>query len=216
MKRIETEELLGALKWRYATKKFDSERRIDPETWAALEETLVLSPSSFGLQPWKFLVITDPAVKSSLVSLSWGQKQLSEASHVVVLTVKHPLTTEDIRRHIDRTVEVHGIPIDTLAGLEKAITGFVAQPGLDIRGWSTRQVYIALGNFMTASALLGIDTCPMEGIDPAAYDKALGLEGTGYFTVVACPAGYRAADDKSSIRPKVRFPVEHVLTRIGA
>lgn len=121
MKRIEAGELLEALKWRYATKKFDASQKIDPATWATLEEALVLSPSSFGLQPWKFIVITDPAVKDSLVPLSWGQKQLSEASHVVVFAVRHPLTTADVRRHIERTVEVHGIHIDTLAGLEKVI-----------------------------------------------------------------------------------------------
>ncbi len=215
MKRIDTEELLGALRWRYATRKFDSSRKIDARTWAALEETLVLSPSSFGLQPWKFLVITDQAVKESLVPRSWGQKQLSDASHVVIFAVKHPLTNADVRRHIERTSEVHGIHIDTLAGLEKVISGYVGKPGLDVRSWSTRQVYIALGNFMTAAALLGVDTCPMEGIDPEAYDKALGLEGSGYFTAVACPAGYRAEDDKSAARPKVRFPAEHVVTRIG-
>jgi nitroreductase len=216
MKRIEAVELLGALKWRYAAKKFDPTRMIDPETWAALEETLVLSPSSFGLQPWQFLVVTDQAVKDSLVPLSWGQKQVADASHLVVFTVKHPLTATDVRRHIERTAEVQGITAETLAGLEKIIVGYIDNPAIDVRAWSTRQVYIALGNFMTAAALLGIDTCPMEGLDPAAYDKALGLEGTGYFTVAACPAGFRAADDHSAARAKVRFPAGDVLRRIGA
>jgi len=218
MKRIETDTLLDALRWRYATKKFDSARKIDAETWAALEHALVLSPSSFGLQPWKFLVITDQATKDALVPLSWGQKQLSDASHVVVFAVKHPITPGDIRRHIERTAEVHGTTVETLAGLEKVVAGFVENPpfGLEVRSWSTRQVYIALGQFMAAAALLGIDTCPMEGLDPVAYDKVLGLEDSGYYTVVACPAGYRAEDDKSAVRPKVRFHPEHVLKKIGS
>ncbi len=216
MKRIETEQLLAGLQWRYATKQFDPAKKIDPATWAALEDALVLAPSSFGLQPWKFLVITDPAVKESLVPLSWGQRQLADASHVVVFAVKHPLTAADVRRHIARTAEVQGAPVEALAGFEKVVLGFIENPpfGVEIRSWATRQVYIALGQFMTAAALLGVDTCPMEGLDPVAYDQALGLEGSGYFTVVACPAGYRADDDKSAARAKVRFPREHVLARI--
>jgi nitroreductase len=216
MERISPEKLLQALNWRYATKKFDETRKIDPTLWAALEETLVLSPSSFGLQPWKFIVVTDQSTKDALVPVSWGQKQLSQASHIVIFAVKHPLTKDDVRRHLDRTAELHEIPIETLAGLEKVINGFVAQPGLDVRAWSTRQIYIALGNFMTAAALLGVDTCPMEGLDPAAYDRVLGLEGSGYYTVVACPAGYRSAEDHSAARPKVRFKAEHIVTRIGS
>jgi len=216
MKRLESTDLLAALNWRYATKQFDPTRKIDAATWTTLEEALVLAPSSFGLQPWKFLIITDQAVKDSLVPLSWGQRQLADASHVVVFAVKHPLTPEDIRHHITRTAEVQGAPLEVLAGFEKVVAGFVENPpfGLEIRSWSTRQVYIALGQFMAAAALLGVDTCPMEGLDPAAYDKALGLEGTGYFTVVACPAGYRSSEDKSAARAKVRFPKNHVLTHI--
>jgi nitroreductase len=208
--------LLSALRWRYATKQFDPAKKIPAETWAALEDALVLAPSSFGLQPWKFLVITDQAVKESLVGLSWGQRQLADASHVVVFTVKHPIDATDVRRHIERTAEVQGTPVESLAGFEKVVAGFVENPpfGLEIRSWSTRQVYIALGQFMSAAALLGIDTCPMEGLDPAAYDKALGLEGTGYFTVAACPVGYRSAEDKSAARAKVRFAREAVITHI--
>ena len=216
MDPISSDNLLSALRWRYATKQFDPTKKIDDATWAVLEEVLVLAPSSFGLQPWKFLVITDQAVKDSLVGLSWGQRQLADASHVVVFAVKHPIAPADVRRHIERTAEVQGTPVESLAGFEKVVAGFVANPpfGLEIRSWSTRQVYIALGQFMAAAALLGVDTCPMEGLDPAAYDKALGLEGTGYFAVVACPAGYRSAEDKSAARPKVRFPKEAVITRI--
>jgi nitroreductase len=215
MKRIETDELLAALKWRYAAKKFDPARKIDEATWAALEEVLVLSPSSFGLQPWKFLVITDPAVRESLVPLSWGQRQVADASHLVVFTVKHPLDATDVRRHIERTAEVQGIAPDVLAGFEKVVNDFIGRP-FDVRSWSTRQVYIALGNFLTAAALLGVDTCPMEGLDPEAYDKALGLEGSGYYTVAACPVGFRADDDHSAARAKVRFKPEHIIEHRAA
>jgi len=213
MKTIDTETLLAAQNRRYATKQFDPAKKIDPAIWSALEQTLVLSPSSFGLQPWRFHVITNQAAKDALVPESWGQRQVADASHVVVFAVKHPLTADDVHRHIERTAEVQGTPIENLAGFEKVVAGFLEKPPypLDLREWSTRQVYIALGNFMTSAALLGVDTCPMEGLNPAGYDKVLGLEGSGFFTVAACPAGYRSADDKYAVLPKVRFANNDVI-----
>ncbi len=206
-----------ALQWRYATKTFDSDRKIDPSTWQVLEESLVLSPSSFGLQPWKFLVITDQQTRESLVPASWGQTQVVEASHVVVFTVKNPVTPEDVQAHLVRTAEVRDVPVETLEGFGKVVKGFLKAPPypLDIKEWATRQVYLALGTFMTSAALLGIDTCPMEGIAPATYDKILGLEGSGYETVVVCPAGYRSEDDKYASRPKVRFPKSQIIQYIS-
>ncbi len=214
MKTIGEETLLDALKWRYATKQFDPAKKIAPATWTALEDALVLSPSSFGLQPWKFLIVSDAAKREALVGQSWGQRQVADASHLVVFTVKHPLTAEDVHRHIVRTSEVQGTPMENLAGFEKVVAGFLEKPPypLDLKAWSTRQVYLALGNFMTAAALLGVDTCPMEGLDPAGYDKVLGLEGSGYYTVAACPAGYRAESDTYSAAPKVRFEKHHIIT----
>jgi nitroreductase len=216
MKAIGGDTLLDALKWRYATKQFDPAKKIDPAVWASLEDALVLSPSSFGLQPWKFLVVEDPAKREALVAQSWGQRQVVDASHLVVFAVKHPLTAEDVRRHMVRTSEVQGTPLENLAGYEKVIAGFLEKPAypLDLQAWSTRQVYIALGNFMTSAALLGIDTCPMEGLSPAGYDRVLGLEGSGYFTVAACPAGYRAETDRHAGLAKVRYPKHEVIHRL--
>lgn len=217
MRRIDPKALVEGINWRYATKAFDPSRKIDTETWEVLEHALVSAPSSFGLQPWKFIIVTDQAVKDSLVPLSWGQRQIADASHVVVFAVKHPVTAQDVHRHLERTAEVQGTSIEQLAALEKMIAGFIEKPpyDVDLRSWATRQVYIALGGFMMAAALLGVDTCPMEGIDPAGYDAALGLEGTGYFTAVACPAGYRAESDHTARRAKVRFPREQVIVRVG-
>ncbi len=216
MPHLQTEDLLAALQWRYATKKFDPSRRVDPATWSALEDALVLTPSSWGIQPWKFFVITDPATRHALLQHSWGQRQIVDASHVVVFAVKHPVTADDVHRHVVNTAAVQGTNIADLAGLEKMVAGFLAEPPypLDLKAWATRQVYLALGNFMTCAALLGIDTCPMEGLDPVGYDKALGLEGTGYFTVAACPAGFRAADDKHAARPKVRFAKSEIVVSL--
>lgn len=216
MKKIDIETLLESQKQRYATKKFDPTKKIDETTWAALEDTLVLSPSSFGLQPWKFIVVDSPEIREQLVPLAWGQKQVVEASHLVVFAVRHPLTPQDVRRFMEKTGELHGKPVESMAGYENVINGFIEKLPSDhhARAWSERQVYLAFGNFMTSAALLGVDTCPMEGLDPAGFDKVLGLEGTGYFTVAACPAGYRSEDDKYAKLPKVRFEKKDVITHL--
>lgn len=213
METVAPSRVLSALQWRYAAKSFDPTRKIPAAEWSALEEALVLSPSSFGLQPWKFLVITDQATKEALVPVSWNQNQLAEASHVVVFAVKHPIEPSDVADHIARTAELRGVDVATLKGFSDVVMAFVSRPAdeFDCLAWASRQVYIALGNFMTSAALLGIDTCPMEGMDPAAYDRILGLEGTGFRTLAACPAGYRNPADKYATLPKVRFPKERVV-----
>jgi hypothetical protein len=140
---IDTETLLSQLRWRYATKQFDPQRKIDSSTWATLEEALILSPSSFGLQPWRFYVITDEATKEKLVPLSWGQRQLADASHVVVFAVKHPISPADVRHYIERTAEVRGSDAEDLAGFEKVINDFIQNPPMRLtskRGLRDRSI----------------------------------------------------------------------------
>ena len=213
MTTIPTSQLLDALNWRYATKKFDATRKIPGDTWAALEDSLVLTPSSFGVQPWKFIVVNNPELRAKLVPVSWGQTQVVDASHLVVLAFKQDVDEAHINRYMQRTAEVRGTTVEAMDPFKKIIMGSLngarAKGYLDV--WQSRQVYIALGQFMTAAALLGIDTCPMEGIDASKYDEILGLAGTGYTTLCACPAGYRAVDDKYATTPKVRFPKSEVL-----
>lgn len=213
MKKIEIETLLEAQKQRYATKKFDPNKKIDDATWTALEDTLVLSPSSFGLQPWKFIVVKSPELREQLLEHSWGQRQVVDASHLVVFAVRHPLTPQEVHRFIARTAELQATPVESLSGYENVINGFIEKlSDHHARSWSERQVYLAFGNFMTSAALLGVDTCPMEGLNPASYDKILGLVGSGFYTVAACPAGYRAEDDKHAMRPKVRYDKAEVIS----
>lgn len=216
MQPISRELLLHQLQWRYATKRFDPARKISPEDWAVLAEALVLTPSSFGLQPWKFWVVTNPEVKAQLLPLSWKQVQIVEGSHVVVLAAKKDLSADDVDRYLARISEVRNVPIENLAGFRKMMIGALVPPppGFDINEWAAKQVYIALGNFMTAAAVMGIDTCPMEGIEPAKYDALLGIAEKGYATVVACVAGYRAADDKYATTPKVRFATSDVIVEV--
>jgi len=211
---VSSQQLLQQLHWRYATKKFDPTKKIPTDVWKTLEQTLVLAPSSFGLQPWKFFVITDPDLREQLVGLSWGQRQVADASHLVVLAIKKELTAADVDRFIQRTAEVRHVPLDSLQGYSNTIKGFLEKPPVDPREWAARQVYIALGQFMTSAALLEIDTCPMEGFDVPKVNELLKLEEQGYYGVVMCPAGYRAEDDKYASLPKVRFAEEAVISHI--
>jgi nitroreductase len=212
---ISPEELLASLRWRYATKKFDASRKISAATWDSIEESLVLTPSSFGLQPWKFIVVEDPGVRANLLPESWKQPQVTEASHYVVLTTRTDLDSTDIDAWMKRMCEVQGSSPETVAPLDGMIRGFAQAMSHEARyAWNIRQVYIALGQLMASAALLGIDACPMEGISATGYDHVLGLEGSGYATVVACALGYRAADDKYAEMPKARFDRSRVIMHL--
>lgn len=216
MNKSTPSDLLAALRWRYATKQFDPSRHIPADVWNALEESLVLTPSSFGLQPWKFIVVRDPAVRERLKLESWNQPQATDASHFVVLAARCDLGAGDIDGWIQCLAEVQGQPVENFARLKGMIVGFAETMSHESRhAWNVRQTYIALGQLMAAAAMLGIDTCPMEGISTAAYDRILGLEGGGHATAVACALGYRAADDKYAEMPKARYPRERVIHRIG-
>ena len=213
---LSPEALVESLNWRYATKKFDASKKLDAATWRALEEALVLSPSSYGLQPWKFIVVQDPALRAQLREKAWGQSQVTDASHFVVFTHRTDLTEADIDRFLARIAEVRGVSLESLAGYGQVMVGNLVKgpKHATIGDWAARQAYIALGNLMTSAAALGVDATPMEGLDPAAFDKLLGLEGTGYATVMACAVGHRAADDAYAALPKVRFPKEDLVVNL--
>lgn len=212
MTSITTSDLLGTLNWRYATKSFDASKKLPPETLDALLESLVLSPSSFGLQPWKFLVVEDPSLRAKLRAESWNQPQVTDASQLMVFTARVTLDAADIDEHLTKTAAVRGIEVSALDPLRQMMTGFIAGKSDDeLFVWNSRQVYIALGQLMISAALLGVDSCPLEGLSPAAYDEILGLAGSGYRTVCACVLGYRADDDKYAATPKVRYPRERVV-----
>ena len=213
MNHLTTTDLLEHLNWRYATKQFDPSKSIAPELWTALEDALVLTPSSYGLQPWKFLIVTNPELKEQLKPFSWNQSQVTDCSHYVVFAIRKNLTAEDVDRFIAHTAEVRGSSVDAIAGYRDVIVSDLVEGArsFNINDWSTRQTYIALGNFMTSAALLGVDTCAMEGIEPVNYDRLLGLSAKGFTTVVACAAGYRSEADKYASLAKVRFPKSEIL-----
>jgi len=205
--------LLEQLKWRYAVKKFDSQKKISEHDWRTLEESLVLTPSSYGLQPWKFLVVQDPEVRKKLTPHSWNQTQVEDCSHFVVFAARTKVDSAYLDFFFSEMSRIRGVGKETFSGYRKMIESDLQKGPRSqiIPEWATRQVYIALGNLMTCAALLQIDTCPMEGIDPAKYDEILNLKQTDYRTAVACAVGYRSREDKYSEAKKVRFQKEKLV-----
>ncbi len=216
MNNMTARDLREALHWRYATKVFDPARKIPADIWQALEQALVLTPTSYGLQPYRFLVINDPAKRAELLPHSWNQKQVVDASHFVVFTARIKMTEADVSRLIQRTSAIRNIPAESLNVYRDMMLGDVVNGprGKNAHEWATRQTYIALGNLMTCAAVLGVDACPMEGLDPAEYDRLLGLAGGDYATVVACALGYRAAGDKYAGLPKVRYETGELVQQV--
>ncbi len=212
---VAPETLLDALHWRYATKVFDPAKSIPEAEWQALEASLVLTPSSYGLQPYKFLVVTDPELRAQLRPASWGQSQITEASHLVVFLARNAMSEAYVDGYIDRVAEVRGVAVGDLAGYRNLMVGNLVEnkQGLNIPEWTARQAYLAFGQLMQTAALMGIDACPIEGLDPQAYDQLLGLEGGDYRTVAVCALGYRSEDDKYAAMKKVRFAAEQLIER---
>ena len=213
---ISRQQLLTRLSWRYATKQFDAGLKISDEDWDALEKALVLTPSRFGFQPWTFIVIDDPAIRERLLSASYDQSQVVDASHLVVFAAKDNFGEADLNAHVNRVAEVRGVTVAELAPLH-AMWMRKAVNGMDDaarRVMAVNQVYIALGNLLTSAALLGIDACPMEGIEKAEYDTILGLKAKGLGTAVVAAVGYRAPTDKYATLPKVRFQQADVVLHV--
>jgi nitroreductase len=209
-------ELLNALEWRYATKAFDATKKIPAEVWHALERSLVLTPTSYGLQPYKFLVVQDAGKRAALQLHSWGQKQVVEASHYIVFLARTEMKEADVDRFIKRAVAVRQLPADALNAYRGMMIGDVVHGprGKAAHEWAARQAYIALGNLMTCAAMLRVDACPMEGLVPSEYDKILNLEGSGYTTVMACALGYRTSSDKHASLAKVRYETKDLIHHV--
>ncbi|MGH9614828.1 MAG: NAD(P)H-dependent oxidoreductase [Bryobacteraceae bacterium] len=216
MNAINASQLLEQMNWRYATKQFDPERKINARDWATLEEALLLTPSGGGLQPWKFIVVTDPAVRAKLTPASYGQAQISDASHLVVFAAKNNFSEADVDAHVRRVAGIQGAPIEALAPLRNMLVGSVVKQMDEAarNAWARNQAYIALGNLLTSAALLGIDACPMEGFDRTQYDEILGLKAKGLAAAVIATLGYRLSADKYAAMPKVRFPKEQVFINV--
>ncbi|MDH3493128.1 MAG: NAD(P)H-dependent oxidoreductase [Acidobacteriota bacterium] len=214
---VTNEQLLEQLNWRYAVKRFDASRKISDQDWTTLERALLLAPSSYGLQPWKFYVVTDEVVRKELRAHSYDQPQIEECSHLVVISALKDAGAADIERYLDRIIEVRKTPREELEVLREMMYGSqkAARESGSLNDWSARQCFIALGFLLSAAAMLGIDACPMEGFEAEKYDKSLGIEQDGYFSVVACALGYRdPEEDWLGKLEKVRYEPSEVFKRV--
>jgi nitroreductase len=209
------EAMVDSLRWRYATKKFDPAKKIPADLWKQVESALILSPSSFGLQPYKFVVVTDQTVKEKLVAASNGQRQPADCSHLVVFCRMSRVDENCVQRLIDRTAATRNLPPDALSQYKSMMVGFVtAKTPEQLAEWASKQVYIALGNLMTVASSFRIDNCPMEGFARDQYDEILGLKEKGLNSVVLCALGYRSNDDKYATLAKVRMDESQLIVRV--
>lgn len=209
------QNIKSALEWRYAVKKYDPTKKISTDDWKTLTDSLTLAPSSYGTQPWKFLVVENPQVRADLKAVSWGQGQVTDASHYVVFLYKESMDADFIQKYINRIAEVRGQSLESLDGYKNLMLENLSKaPAEKIRTWSQRQAYIAMGFLLQTAALLQVDSTPLEGLDPAAYDRILGIEGSGWKTVAAVALGYRHAEDAYQNAKKVRFAEEDLIKYI--
>ena len=187
---ISPEQYIDGLEWRYACKKFDPEARIEKPTWHALAESLRLSPSSLGLQLWKFVVVTNKELKARLREVSWNQSQVEDCSHYVVLCARRTATQRDVDRYLAQIEFTRHPSPEKLASSADFYTGYVKSLTPEkMYTWLDCQVYIAAGFLLSAAAALRVDSCTIGGMDRDKYDEILGLDGTPYRSVVSVALG---------------------------
>lgn len=209
-------KIVEDMNWRYACKKFDTQKKISSEDFNSLLEVLRLTASSYGMQPWNFVVVENPELRQNLVEKSYKQSQVADASHLIVLCIKLDVTEKDVDAYMDQTVKDRNVTTESLEGFKKMLMGSIVSKTPEQKStWMKNQVYIALGSLLTACASMRIDSCPMEGISPKGYDEVLGLSERGLKAVLACPVGYRSNEDKYATLEKVRFEQNQVITVIN-
>jgi nitroreductase len=204
--------IIDALNWRYATKKFDPTKKISSADLDTILESLRLSPSSYGLQPWKFIVVKDEHTRAELRKSAWNQSQITDASDLIILCQFETMTSSHIDSYFESMAKTTGQAPEKLVGYKKMIQDSVNSISDEKAGaWMKQQVYIALGVATTTAAVLGIDSCPMEGFDNASFDLILGLQELGLKSAVLLPIGYRTADDAQASLKKTRFGINEVV-----
>lgn len=207
--------LIEKLNWRYATKKFDTAKKLSSEQLDTLLTAIQLAPSSFGLQSYKVLVVEDPAIRAQLRDAAYGQSQLTDASQVIIFASETVIDSALVNKYVDRIAEVRHMERVHLGAYEDTMVGTVNRLAEDQKmTWSNKQAYIALGVLLTAAADLGIDACPMEGFQAGKFDEILGLKALGLTTTVIAPIGFRAEDDTYSHLAKVRRPKSELFIHI--
>ena len=209
-------ETIEKLKWRYATKKFDPNKKLPKEKLDILKEAFNLTATSFGLQPIKMVVVANQALKEQLLPLTYNQIQVRDASHVLVLCIEKEIDADFIVEHFKRVEETRKTPRKILDPFEEnLVNSFAEKQSKEIRQWMTNQLYLTLGALLTVCAIEKIDSCPIEGFEPDKYDQLLGLEKLGLESVIVLPVGYRDESDFFINLKKVRRGVDELTISIA-
>jgi nitroreductase len=206
---LESSEVLEAMRWRYACKKFDAQRKVPQEQIEDVLAILNLTATSLGMQLMKIVVVTNPALKEALFKHSFNQHQVVDCSHVLVLCRYNTVDQTMVEEYVERSVTTRNFDPNSpkIQGFKNMVMSTVSMPEDQRKHWMVNQVYIALGNLLTTCALLKIDSCPMEGFNPSGVDEVLGLSERGLSSVLLCPLGYRHEEDVYAGLPKVRRPI---------
>ncbi|GGD97685.1 nitroreductase [Planktosalinus lacus] len=200
-----TSSIINDLNWRYATKKFDANKKLSEEKVEILKNAFNLTATSYGLQPIKLLVIENPTIKKELLPFSMHQKQVQDASHLLVFCVVTEIDADYVTNYFERVQNTRGTSQTILAPFRDILIQDFEQKGKDrIFAWAKNQAYLAMGNLLTVCALEKIDSCPIEGFEPEGYDSYLKLQEKGLRSVLVMPVGYRADDDFFADMKKVR------------
>tara|TARA_R100000935_G_C2788034_1_gene144667 strand:+ start:304 stop:936 length:633 start_codon:yes stop_codon:yes gene_type:complete len=203
------------LNWRYATKKFDSNKEVSPQDLQTLLEAVQLTASSYGLQPYEIIVLKDPALREKLKAHSWDQTQITDSSEVIVFANKTNITTSYLDSYLMDMATTRNLKIEDLDGLKGMLESTIMKLNPEDQSiWAAKQAYIALGNLLSAAANLRIDTCPMEGFDAAKYDEILNLKEKGLTTAVIATIGYRSEEDTTQFAAKVRKSKNDLINTI--
>ena len=204
-------QIIEALKNRYATKVFDTNKKVSDADLQTILESARLAPSSFGIEAWKFLVVNNPEIRAQLRAAGYDQPKFTDASHLIVLARR--TDSENISNElIERTAATQSKTVEDLAGLKQMVDGSIAfKTGTNtFDSWTAAQTYIALGIMVETAALMGIDSCPMEGFDAQKIDETLGLADKKLATVTILALGY-TGDDAYATLPKTRRNLEDVV-----
>ncbi|MFK8162534.1 MAG: NAD(P)H-dependent oxidoreductase [Lewinella sp.] len=204
--------IIDGLKWRYATKRFDATKKVSDADIQTLQQAVSLTASSYGLQPFRVALVSDPKVKEQLQVASYNQPQLTESSHVFIFANMQDVSDEYVDNFIKLLADTREIPVDAVQGYADYIKGSLKdKDAAFINDWTRRQAYIALGTLMATAGELKIDTCPMEGFVPEKVNEILGLTARGLSACVIATVGYRSAEDKTQHAAKVRLPLEELF-----
>jgi nitroreductase len=208
--------IIDSLKWRYAVKKFDTDKELSEAQVNTLKEAFNLTATSFGLQPLKLIVIKNKVVQEKLVPFSWNQPQILQASHLLVLCIQDNYTTKEVENYFNLVQKIRNTPDAIINPFKKFLTAEISKKTQEeLYNSNKNQAYIALGNLLTVCAYEEIDSCPMEGFSPDKYDEILDLKKDNLKSVLVLPVGFRAADDYMKDLSKVRKDLSESIIEIS-